>query len=212
MVSRRRFMGQSQDSRYTELEYIESTGTQYIDTGICIGKYTNCVFVMTAACSTENKFLFGSRNSTTGTNQGRFAYYVSSLQEGKQTNPQYGNTNIIQYNNAVDLTNKTTIKFSADGFWQNDTKICDIQSSSGSPTSKYSVYLLSCNTAGYVADARRMSAKLYGCQVYQYGSLKIMDLIPVFDNKLRKPCLYDKEYHKFYYNAGTGEFLYEYKH
>ena len=208
MVSRRRFMGQSQDSRYTELEYIESTGTQYIDTGICIGKYTNCVFVMTAACSTENKFLFGSRNSTTGTNQGRFAYYVSSLQEGKQTNPQYGNTNIIAYNNVVDLTNKTTIRLGVDGFYQNDTKICSV---SGTPTSKYSVYLLSCNTAGYVADARRMSAKLYGCQVYQYGSQKIMDLIPVFDNKLRKPCLYDKEYHKFYYNAGEGEFLYEYK-
>lgn len=206
MVSRRRFMGQSQDSRYTELEYIESTGTQYIDTGICIGKYTNCVFVMTAACSTENKFLFGARNSTTGTNQGRFAYYVSSLQEGKQTNPQYGNTNIIAYKNVVDLTNKTTIQLGVDGFYQNDTKICSV---SGTPTSKYSVYLLSCNTAGYVADARRMSAKLYGCQVYQYGSQKIMDLIPVFDNKLRKPCLYDKEYHKFYYNAGEGEFLYK---
>ena len=208
MVSRRRFMGQSQDSRYTELEYIESTGTQYIDTGICIGKYTNCVFVMTAACSTENKFLFGSRNSTTGTNQGRFAYYVSSLQEGKQTNPQYGNTNIIAYNNVVDLTNKTTIQLGVDGFYQNDTKICSV---SGSPTSKYSVYLLSCNTAGYVADARRMSAKLYGCQVYQYGSYIIMDLIPVFDNKIGVACMYDKVNHKFYYNAGTGEFLYEYK-
>ena len=207
MVSRRRFMGQSQDSRYTELEYIESTGTQYIDTGICIGKYTNCVFVMTAACSTENKFLFGSRNSTTGTNQGRFAYYVSSLQEGKQTNPQYGNTNIIAYNNVVDLTNKTTIQLGVGGFYQNDTKICSV---SGTPTSKYSVYLLSCNTAGYAADARRMSAKLYGCQIYT-GSQKIIDLIPVFDNKIGVACMYDKLNHKFYYNAGTGEFLYEYK-
>ena len=208
MVSRRRFMGQSQDSRYTELEYIESTGTQYIDTGICIGKYTNCVFVMTAACSTENKFLFGSRNSTTGTNQGRFAYYVSSLQEGKQTNPQYGNTNIIAYNNVVDLTNKTTIRLGVDGFYQNDTKICSV---SGSPTSKYSVYLLSCNTGGYVADARRMSAKLYGCQIYT-GSQKIIDLIPVFDNKIGVACMYDKISNEFLYNKGTGKFLYEYKH
>ena len=39
------------------------------------------------------------------------------------------------------------------------------------------------NTAG-TANTQKMSAKVYGCQVYRYGSQKIMDLTPAFDNKI----------------------------
>lgn len=210
MISRRRFMGQSQTPRYTKLEYIESTGTQYIDIGICPNKITNMSIVVTASCST-NTWLFGCRNSTSGNNQGRFGYYLAHLGAGQQTNPQYGNVNYINYNNAVNLTNKTIILCNSQGLYQNDIKICDFQRTNGSPTGDYSIYLLSCNTAG-VPESNRISAKIYGCQVYAYsypGGDKIMDLIPVYDNEKKVPCLYDNVYHKFYYNSGEGEFLYK---
>lgn len=213
MVNRRRFMGQLQDSRFTELEYIEGTGMQYIDTGIIPGKITNRTVVITASCMDDNGCLFGCSNSDKATNLGRFGYTPGSLEKGANTCPEYGNqigtdTNGYLVCNKVDLTNKTTIRLGVGGFYQNDIKICDV---SGSPTNDYSIYLLGYNEAG-ASSRYRFSAKLYSFQVYAYsypnGQL-LMDLVPVFDNKLRKPCLYDRLDHKLYYNAGTGEFLYK---
>lgn len=207
MISRRRFMGQKSNDNYVELEYIEGTGTQYIDTGIIPGGITDCNIIITTSCF-STRFLFGCRNSTTGTNQGRFAYYINLLESNKQTNPQYGNNNYVLYNNIADLTNKTVIQFGLDGFWQNGVKICNLE---GSPTNNYSIFLLSCNTSGTQSQPC-LNAKIYGCQIYSHGAKgqKIMDLIPVLDSN-KTPCFYDKISNKFLYNKGTGEFLYKHK-
>lgn len=217
MISRRRFIGQKSNDNYVELEYIGGNGTQYIDTGIIPGKLNNCNLIITAKCDTRKAFLFGCRNSTTGDNQGRFAYYPAELEVGSPTNPQYGNTNYIRYTNAIMLSQKFTIQFGTDGFWQigvdyNDqqknTKICNL---SGSPTNDYSIFLLSCNTSG-ARSQPCLTARIYGCQIYSHGAKgqKIMDLIPVLDSN-KVPCFYDKISNEFLYNKGTGKFLYAYK-
>lgn len=206
MISRRRFMGQKSNDNYVELEYIGGDGTQYIDTGIIPGKLNNCNLIITARCHTRKAFLFGCRNSTTGDNQGRFAYYPAELEVGSPTNPQYGNTNYTRYANAISLAHKFTIQFGTDGFWQNNTKICNL---SGSPTNDYSIFLLSCNTSG-ARSQPCLKAEIYGCQIYEAGK-KIMDLIPVLKTDSNVACLYDKVKHKFLENVGTGDFSYAYK-
>ena len=153
--------------------------------------------IITAECSTAKAFLFGCRNSITGNNQGRYAYYLASLEKESQTNPQFGNRNYINYKNATDLSQKTTIKFSINGFYQNDTKICDFLNATGSATNQYSIFLLSCNTSG-THSKPCMKAKIYNCKIYDNDVL-IRDMIPVLD-KNGTACMYDKVNKKFYYN------------
>ncbi len=43
-------------------------------------------------------------------------------------------------------------------------------------------------------------------KIYSNNKL-VRDFIPVLDED-NKPCLYDKVEKKYYYNQGTGEFLY----
>lgn len=164
--------------------------------------------IITAECSTAKAFLFGCRNSISGDNQGRYAYYLAALEKESQTNPQFGNRNYVNYKNAADLSQKTTIKFSINGFYQNNIKICDFLDATGSATNQYSIFLLSCNTSGTHSQPC-MKAKIYNCKIYDNDVL-VRDMIPVLD-KNDVACMYDKVNKKFYYNQGTGVFLYQEK-
>lgn len=48
--------------------------------------------------------------------------------------------------------------------------------------------------------------RIYYLKLYDEGELA-RDFIPILDGD-NKPCLYDKVEKKYYYNQGTGEFLY----
>ena len=50
-------------------------------------------------------------------------------------------------------------------------------------------------------------ANLYYAKIYDKDTL-VRDFVPVIDSS-GIPCLYDKVEDKFYYNEGSGEFLYE---
>ena len=52
-----------------------------------------------------------------------------------------------------------------------------------------------------------MKGYIWYFKIYE-GDTLVRDYIPVIDSSGR-PCLYDKVEDKFYYNEGTGEFLYE---
>lgn len=199
---RRRLMQRIKRKEYTELEYIESTGTQYIDTNFIPNSNTDIEIVCECI---DNKFLFGSRKSTTGTSQQRFAFYLQSLGAKRQTNPQFNNTNILDIYNAYDLSKKNTVKFGKNGFWQNDIQMIDLVKTYGEFTGEYSMYLLNCNTANTVSSLFE-KAKIYACKIYDNDVL-VRDFIPVLD-KTNVACLYDKVNKEYYYNAGTGEFLY----
>ena len=47
--------------------------------------------------------------------------------------------------------------------------------------------------------------KIYYFKIYDNDVL-VRDFIPVLDN-YGTPCMYDKVERKFYYNAGTGDFI-----
>ena len=49
------------------------------------------------------------------------------------------------------------------------------------------------------------NTKIYSCKLYDNDVL-VRDFIPVLD-KDGTPCMYDKVEKKFYYNAGTGQFI-----
>ena len=67
------------------------------------------------------------------------------------------------------------------------------------------MYIFSINSNS-IADLAPV--RLYSYKIYDNNTL-VRDYIPVIDSSER-PCLFDKVSRKYYYNQGTGEFLWGY--
>lgn len=72
-------------------------------------------------------------------------------------------------------------------------------------TTNYKIYLGAYSQLGSVNYQYGMPGKYYRVKFYKRDFL-IRDMIPVLD-KDGVPCMYDKVERKFYYNAGTGDFI-----
>lgn len=109
------------------------------------------------------------------------------------------------YNTTVNTVdnNKHTIIMSNDLYTIDNVN--QILSDRGTFTEFYNIYLFTWNNAG-IADNRRFQGKVYEFKIYDNDVL-IQHLIPVLDSE-NTPCMYDKVTQKFYYNNGTGDFLY----
>ena len=183
---------------YVEIEYLESTGTQYINTDY----YANSL--------TEIDILFENKEGISGWN-GIFGARDGNVKEGKTfclfangSNSSlalnYGNvdTSTISGTNA---SNKSNVKNIGTTFYYNDTEIKKFDNKPnliGIP-----MYVLALNTNN---SPRYSKTKLYYMKIRDNDTL-VRDFVPVINSNGR-PCLYDKVEHKCYYNQGTGEFLY----
>lgn len=182
-------------SGYTELEYIESSGTQYVDTGVLgkSGLFVKSTFVMN---STGECMLLGCYGSYRC-----FPLYFDSLKMyyGYYTN--YPSTKFTitagqKYSAEVSLlAGDQSLKI--DG----ETKITS--SIATNYTNTRNLYLFAYNNNG--STALYASAKLYDLQIYDNGTL-VRDYVPC-RNPYGGVGLYDLVNGQFYGNAGTGEFV-----
>lgn len=180
-----------QISEYTELEYIESTGTQFIDTGVfgeAIGTY-------------EIKF-----NMLNNGYQNYEMYFAGDLSAKAPKLYLNGDTDII-----ADIGTAVYTLFSKDAETHivkvTDTEIICDEVSKASYTSNIwgekSFYIFSAHEQPDLKSTMR----LYYLKMYSDGVL-IRDFIPVkWANG--EVGLYDKVEHKFYPNNGTGNFNYQ---
>ena len=203
---------------YTQLEYIESTGTQYIDTEYIPKNNTvlNVDFKTTKVAGEAFTSLFGTQKTTT---QGRF-YILFGTPNNNQSNlPR--NTASYAGLNADGTFEKNTIKETS-SYW-NPSRVlysADIKNkkikidnlewdlssyftgSFVSPT--YPLYILTRNTAG-VADLNCSKGLLYGVEIYEDNTL-VKNMIPC-KNPYNEVGMYDIVEGKFYENKGTGDFI-----
>lgn len=178
-----------------ELEYLESTGTQYIDTGATINTATDTVeLVFQATDTTIYKWFFGEHD-----NDARFGLGIGD--GTNKRNVAYGNTTYKVSDSQI-YNNKHIFLANESGVFLDGSKIANYKSFSSTST----LYLFNLNLSGgsYQAKAIVWSYK------HTRNSTLIRDLIPVLDWN-DKPCMYDKVSGEFFYNKGTGEFLYEIK-
>ena len=169
-----------------ELEYLESTGTQYIDTDEKIYDDTAVTVTMYSDYSTENAtYFFGSDSSTE-----RFYFREYQGKASYSTGGWWQNTSIsIVGTHTVTMTN-------------NSVTVDGVSSSraGNSKTGAGKLLLLTAGTYGMTASGVR----IYSCKIWQNGIL-VRDMIPVRDLR-GKPCMYDRVSGKLFYNAGTGSF------
>lgn len=170
-------------SGFTRIEFIESTGTQWIKTGIKQARFEHDI----AFSNTTNRDLMGnsvSGGQYWGANTGKTYYEFA----GADINLNPTIRRIVTYNN---LDSKA-ISLSADGITHINARTYP-----NIPT-EYTVLAIA--RTQYVCNA-----KLYGFRAYDESDNLLADYIPALD-KQGRPCMYDTVSKQPKYSDGTGEF------
>lgn len=175
---------------YTELAYIQSTGTQYIDTGFKANNNTRVVADAQFVSTSSPQVLFGGRTSAGSKN------YTLMLTDGvfrSNYNGTYTQTWSVGLTTkrTFDKNKETTTIDGTSQSYTNATFQCD-----------YNLLLFALNNAGTVQWYS--SVRLYSCQVYDNGTL-IRDYVPCI-NPDGVVGLYDLVTAVFFGNSGTGQF------
>jgi len=174
---------------YTRLSYLESTGTQYIDTGI----------------NADNKLGFETRMSY---NSGRFGahniinsithrhhFYDNGYWGFGVTSTYYGGLH------QIDTPYKVSCNFYNDyKYIDNDGMTNELPNTAFD--TEVNFYLFRRNGL----YPMNFTGKIYYFKM-TYENILVRDFIPCLDEN-NKPCLYDRVTQRTFYNAGTGEFLY----
>ena len=176
---------------YTQLEYIQSSGSQYINTGFKPNQDTKISITVDFPLS-GTTWLYGGRTSA-GSNS------LGFLCEG-------GNHYRFDYASSInELATKPTGKFTIDS----DKNKCYINGELAFTAtyktfaSPVNMYIFNNNNNGSLSGGS--SAKLYNCSIYNNGVL-IRSFIPC-KNASGTVGLYDSINNQFYQNAGSGTFI-----
>ena len=192
-------------SGYQQVEYIQSSGTQYIDTGL---KGKNAISIDTdysITSATTWASLLGCANSTAG-NSVACVFGITksgSINGGwywrNTTNEQFDSNNVAQ----LDL--KTNLKASATSFVfknTNGTKTYSFSEVNSFETTP-NMYIFASNKNGTINDYSKI--KLYYMKIFDGTTLK-REYLPCYRISDNVIGLYDMVENKFYTNAGTGTF------
>ena len=186
----------NEGNRYTIVDYLESTGTQYIDTGVIANDVDliKISFIINKFDTGHQGIIGGGWSSNNVTFQIIYNYQTRVI--------------AAKYGDAL-------FSIEADEF------IHDVELSSASIIfdgieRKFNNSSINDNR-NIVVFARNKDNLSYGIQQYSYvkifynklynNDILVRDYIPVIDSTER-PCLFDKVSRECYYNQGTGEFLY----
>lgn len=178
---------------YAKLEYIESTGTQYIDTGFKPDQDTRVIVdtEFNGTTATSSKQLFGGREALT-TNSFTLFSYNGKYESTYNTEDKVCYSELISGRFVIDK-NKNEITV-------NGTVYTHTYGTFASPVT---MYLFGTNNNGALFSA--CSAKIYACKIYDNGTLT-RDFVPV-ETEAGDIGLLDALSGVFYGNAGTGEFI-----
>ncbi len=185
--------GSSLPDAYIPLSYIQSTGSQYLKTGVIPDQNTR-VIIDFEIMESGTVGVFGSRKAYQ--NQG---FLLFGYGDGTHFQDDYGTksnssltTAITRYrtdkNKNITNINGTTITHAAQTF-----------------TSTYDIYLFTINTAGAAMTAYIKNLKIYSCRIYQ-GNTLVRNYIPC-ETLSGEKGMYDLKTGVFYGNAGTGSFI-----
>ena len=184
---------------YTAVEYLESTGTQYIDTGVYGGFITKARI---APKTINNKYVLqlGSISKTISPDNSRNEIIsINSLLYAEKGNicnvaniPITDNTPFDLY---LDTSNtKFLVKI-------NNVTYIDRNNTNILPAQDVSIKI---GYSDYTKNA--YPQKNYYVKIWDSNNTLVRDFIPVLDED-GVPCMYDRVEKKYYYNAGTGQFI-----
>lgn len=196
---------QTLPSTYNAIEYLQFTGTQYIDTGVTVDSNTgfDIIFeVLNGQSSSPYYNLFGVRGNDasggTGETQNFFRIDTIPVDSNSGTEFKYGST---VYNSGIKDTSKINIKLLNKVYTKPDGSTITV---AGTITTGLSMYIGCINKAGTVYG-NLASMKLYRFKIYN-GSTLAHDFIPVQRISDKVLGLYDLKTSTFKTNMASGVF------
>ncbi len=192
------FIGWAVD--YTPIEYLEFTGTQYIDTGF----YANGGCIIEARMAPKMK-------------DGKYILQLGSISKANPNNSrnEFYSTDSRLYAEKGSITNVANILITDDTPFDlylntsntkfvvkiNNEIYMDRNNTNILPTQNVSVKI------GYSDYSNKCFAQRnYYVKIWNSTNTLVRDFIPVLDNN-GTPCMYDKVSNQYFYNAGTGDFI-----
>lgn len=182
-----------------EYEYLESTGTQWIDTGVVINSYFKIQSKFQFVSTAGYQILYGMMpSSSTITPRISFWKYVNVWLTGINSSVQFGT-----YNNQVHTLEHTYNQQNGENIIMDGTNYVIQTNPSSISSNTLSLGLFSRHqndTWSYPASAKIYFYKIYGSN----GTTLLRNYVPCTCNEV--PGLWDKVEWKFYGNSGTGQF------
>jgi len=190
-------------SEYQQIEFVQSNGTQYIDTGVSVKSNTMIIFDAAFLEGTHNgeeyvssqdyNFI-GSYGNRTGlafaTYNGKFRFWNTAPQTQVFQYSYNTRYKIILNDNGVYSVNGTNVALTAYNVSENPN----------------SIYIFAAQHTGSVGSPLKPGAmKFYGAEIYENGEI-LRDFIPVKSSD-GVIGLYDLVNEEFYDNDGTGTFV-----
>ena len=188
-------------AEFQEVKYLESTGTQYIDTNLVAATTMDFELKMWQSTYAKSK-IFGSRESSSSQS---FALYLSNSSNLPVFN-FYGNILDIEgnFDNKILIfkgkINNSNFKCSIDGTVYYTLPIT-------SPLYSGNMYLMTYNNNGSPVLPNTLGQfRLYSCKIYDNNTI-VRDFVPCYRKADNVAGLYDLVNGVFYTNAGTGSFI-----
>lgn len=185
-------------AEYQQVEYIESTGIQYIDTEVTMTENIQLEldFQITQVTDSNEEVLTGAWDNSLngflfGIRRGYFQYaYAHSAWNGSSVKADCERHKIIVNKNGNALLD--------------DIVLANV----GSQTLNSNISIYLCNTNIERSWNKGIKTKIFNAKIYN-NSILIRDFIPCYKKSDNVLGMYDTVNNLFYTNAGTGTFSYE---
>lgn len=182
-----------------KVEYLESNGTQYIDTEIkSSGEIAFEITFEDTNKLTKDRFFFGASD---GDNSRLYLGYGWN-----NSNIAFAYGSMINQLKNVGINEKATIKLNANKeLYINEGKVNISTSVFG--TNALNLYLFTRNTNTQITETD--CVKIYSCKIWQNNTL-VRDFVPMIsteDGHVGEASLFDTVTNKYFYNKGTGKFI-----
>ena len=174
------------------VEYLQSNGNAYFDTGLKPNYKTRVVLEISDVSNTDT-LIFGAKNADSSVASQQYDVYRPNTSTVRS---DYFGTNASA--SVSDTTTKTTIDKNGATVTMWGKTINNTAVSSGEVP--YTMYILSANTAGKPVTYTK--AKVYPCQVYLDGVTLTADYRPALDPN-GAACYYDEVSKEYCYWNGT---------
>lgn len=195
-----------------ELEYIESSGTQYIDSGIVTdGTYTvnmklqgfnswGRICGRSNYPDSESLILFRGSPSD---HAGEFVFYYGKAYALLKNNYSYDGTEI---NEIECQEGKNRVIINGSSVSLSGLNVDSVKT--GNPAGQ--THWIFDSNGGFRNGGRRAAMKLFYYRLRKSDGQYVFDAVPVLD-EMGVAALYDKVSGRYFYNSGTGEFKWELK-
>ena len=196
--------------RHLPLNYLESTGTQYIDTGLLstADSKVDCAFGFSTMESgvANNVGVFGGRN---GQRDYTFTFFKIASVTPQYFRFDYNGQPMVAKSDQLTWDTTSKYRFEYDGIKYTTTNTTTSQSVTANlnPSTSFttnSICLFAVNTNGTMGQF--MSGRIY--HYWYTDGTNTIDLYPVLKLPERIPCMYDKVSKTYFYNESTDPFLY----